>query len=234
MSDVAAVHRELWGRVRHHWTPNAVFGHGEDHAHRTHRQAVALAAREQADATAAGAACYLMDAGLERRRGRAGHVERSLIIAEELCEQMDGLRPHRALILAAVAHHEAECDPPADAPAEVWIVRDSDTLDRLGYTGIRMTLAYGVWAGRPLCHPHDPLCLEREPDLDGYTLDYVRHLATLLPRLRTDGAIAAAERKAGELEEYLALLASRDDDPATWTYAMSRAIARPRHARATF
>ena len=233
MSDVAAVHRELWGAVRHHWSPNAVLGHGEDHAHRTYRHAMSLATRERADILVAGAACYLMDAGLEPVQGRTGHVERSLAIAERLCTQIDGLRRRRALVLAAVTHHEAECDPPPDAPPEVWIVRDSDTLDRLGYTGIRMTLAYGVWAGRPLCHPRDPLCLERVPDLDGYTLDYVRHLATLVPRLATGGAIAAAARKAGELDEYFALLASRDDDPATWTHAMARSAARPRPAPET-
>src|SRR5271157_3952015 len=46
---------------------------------------------------------------------------------------------------------------PDQLPIEAVCVRDSDTVDRLGLPGIRMTLQYGVWIGRELCHPTDPL-----------------------------------------------------------------------------
>src|ERR1022692_2391301 len=85
---------------------------------------------------------------------------------------------------------------------EAVCVRDSDTLDRLGFTGIRMTLQYGVWIGRPVCHPTDPLCRERTPDLNGFTMDYVRFLESLPQRLMTPLARGKSKEKQEQREFY--------------------------------
>jgi uncharacterized protein len=83
------------------------------------------------------------------------------------------------------------------------VVRDSDTLDRMGLTGVRMTLTYGTWIGRPVCHPKDPLCEHRKPELDQYTVDYLRHLYTLQPALSTPSGRAIGDRKLKEQDTYL-------------------------------
>jgi uncharacterized protein len=108
----------------------------------------------------------------------------------------------RDLLLTAIRYHEAEIAFPAPLPMEAVCVRDSDTLDRLGLTGIRMTLQYGIWIGRPLCHPTDPLCFERTPDLNGFTMDYVRYLESLPQRLMTPLARSNSKEKQKQHEFY--------------------------------
>jgi hypothetical protein len=134
--------------------------------------------------------------------GREGHIERSLQIASALCEEMPELAKVRDLLLTTIRYHEAELAFPAPLPIEAVCVRDSDTLDRLGFTGIRMTLQYGVWLGRALCHPTDPLCCERTPDLNAFTMDYVRYLESLPQRLMTPFSRSHSEEKQKQREFY--------------------------------
>jgi uncharacterized protein len=161
-----------------------------------------LAAAEGADPLVVGAGCYIHDAGMRPDVGRTGHIERSLQIASALCEEMPELASVRDLLLTTIRYHEAELAFPAPLPMEAVGVRDSDTLDRLGFTGIRMTLQYGVWIGRALCHPTDPLCCERTPDLNGFTMDYVRYLETLPHRLMTPLAHSNSKEKQKQHEFY--------------------------------
>jgi hypothetical protein len=104
--------------------------------------------------------------------------------------------------LTTIRYHEAELPYPAPLPIEAVCVRDSDTLDRLGFTGIRMTLQYGVWLKRALCHPIDPLCRERTPDLNCFTMDYVRYLESLPRLLMTPVARSYSEEKQKQREFY--------------------------------
>jgi uncharacterized protein len=201
-AEIDAVHQRLWLAVCHYWEPNKIHGHGPDHAMRAYSLGLQLAAAEGADPLVVGAGCYLMDAGLRADIGRAEHIERSLRIASALCEEMPELARVRELLLTAVRYHEAELEFPADLPKEAVCVRDSDTVDRLGFPGIRMTLQYGVWMGRPLCHPTDPLCCERTPELNGFSMDYVRYLETLPPRLLTPLARSIAMEKQEQRELY--------------------------------
>jgi len=199
---IEAAHERLWQAVCHYWEPNAIHGHGPDHAMRAYSMGLELAAAEGADPLVVGAGCYLMDAGLRPDIGRKGHIDRSLQIAAGLCEEMPELANIRDLLLTAIRYHEAEDEFPPQPPIEAACVRDTDTLDRLGLTGIRMTLQYGLWVGRPLCHPTDPLCRERTPDLNGFSMDYVRHLESLPPRLTTPLAHRSAKEKQKEHEVY--------------------------------
>jgi len=200
--EVDAVHQRVWQAVRHYWEPNKIHGHGPDHAMRVYSMGLPLAAALGADPLVVGAGCYIHDAGMRPDVGREGHIERSLEIASALCEEMPELAILQDLLLTTIRYHEAELAFPAPLPIEAICVRDSDTLDRLGFTGIRMTLQYGVWMGRALCHPTDPLCRERTPDLSGFTMDYVCYLESLPQRLMTSLARSHSEEKQKQREFY--------------------------------
>lgn len=201
-AEVDAIHQRIWQAVRHYWEPNAIHGHGPDHALRVYSMGLQLAAAEGADPLVVGAACYFHDAGMRPDTGRVGHIERSLQIASALCEEMPELANVRELLLTAIRYHEAELTSPAPLPMEAACIRDSDTLDRLGFTGIRMTLQYGVWVGRALCHPTDPLCHERPPDLNAFTMDYVSYLESLSQYFATPLARNISTEKLGQHEVY--------------------------------
>jgi uncharacterized protein len=201
-AEVHAVHQRIWQAVRHYWEPNKIHGHGSDHCMRVFSMGLQLAAAEGADSLVVGAGCYLHDAGMRPDVGRVGHIVRSLEIASALCEEIRELARVRDLLLTTIRYHEAELPFPDELPIEAVCVRDSDTLDRLGFTGIRMTLQYGIWIGRPLCHPTDPLCRARTPDLDSFTMDYVRYLESLPQRLMTPGARSNSQEKQEQLDFY--------------------------------
>lgn len=200
--EVESVHQRIWQAVQHYWEPNKIHGHGSDHATRVYSMGIELAAVEEADPLVVGAACYFHDAGMRPDTGRVGHIDRSLEIASALCQWMPELASVRDLLLTAIQYHEAEIPFPAALPIEAACVRDSDTLDRLGFTGIRMTLQYGVWIKRELCHPTDPLCREREPDFNGFTMDYVRYLESLPERLMSPLARSHSQDKQKQHEFY--------------------------------
>lgn len=201
-AEVDAIHQRVWQAVRDYWEPNKIHGHGPDHALRVYSMGLKLAAAEGADPVVVGAGCYFHDAGMRPDIGRTGHIERSLQIASALCEEMPELARVRDLLLTTIRYHEAELEYPAALPIEAVCVRDSDTIDRLGLTGIRMTLQYGVWMGRALCHATDPLCHERMPDLDGFTMDYVRYLDSLPSFLTTPLARSISKEKQEQQEFY--------------------------------
>jgi uncharacterized protein len=201
-AEVDAVHQRVWQAIRHYWEPNKIHGHGPDHALRVYSRGLQLAAALGADPLVVGAACYFHDAGMRPDIGREGHIDRSLQIAAALCDEMPELARVRDLLLASIRYHEAELSFPAPLPIEAVCVRDSDTLDRLGFTGIRMTLQYGIWMGRSLCHPTDPLCRERTPDLNGFTMDYVRHLESLPKLLMTPVARSHSQERQEQRELY--------------------------------
>ena len=201
-AEVDTSHQRVWQAVRHYWEPNKIHGHGPDHAVRVYSMGLQLAAALGADPLVVGAGCYIHDAGMRPDVGREGHIERSLQIVSALCEEMPELAKVRDLLLTTIRYHEAELAFPAPLPIEAVCVRDSDTLDRLGFTGIRMTLQYGVWLGRALCHPTDPLCCERTPDLNAFTMDYVRYLESLPQRLMTPFSRSHSEEKQKQREFY--------------------------------
>jgi uncharacterized protein len=199
---VDTVHQRVWEAVRHYWEPNKIHGHGPDHALRVYSMGLQLAAAQGADPLVVGAGCYIHDAGMRPDVGREGHIERSLQIASVLCDEVPELANVRDLLLTTIRYHEAELAYPTPLPIEAVCVRDSDTLDRLGLTGIRMTLQYGVWLGRALCHPTDPLCRERTPDLNAFTMDYVRYLESLSQRLMTPLARSYSKEKQEQRKFY--------------------------------
>jgi hypothetical protein len=144
-----------------------------------------------------------MDTGLNPVRGRRDHITRSIEIANEAITLIPELQSVRQSIIDYILHHEAEDIPPEDATVERLIVRESDTLDRLGLTGVRMTLRYGIWCNRPLCNPSDPVCLAREPQLNDFTLDYIRYLVSLGDFLCTSVGQELGETKRQQTEWFI-------------------------------
>ena len=201
-AEVDAVLQRIWRAVGHYWEPNAIHGHGPDHAMRVYSMGLQLAVAEGADPLVVGAGCYIHDAGMRHDVGRIGHIERSLEIAASLCEEMSELGRVRDLLLTTIRYHETEIEYQGQLPIEAVCLRDADILDRLGFTGIRMTLQYGIWIGRPLCHPTDPLCRERKPDLNAFTMDYVRYLESLPQRLTIPLARSSSQEKQKQHEFY--------------------------------
>lgn len=66
---------------------------------------------------------------------------------------------------------------------EAQIVSDADRLDALGAVGAARTFAVGGALGRPLAHPSDPICRQREPDDKVWSVDHFFAKLFLLPEL---------------------------------------------------
>lgn len=196
------IHRKIWKLVRHYWEPNAVFGHGIDHAYRTYNHGIYLSEKESADALSVGAACYLMDIGLNPFQGRQNHIQRSLCIARKILVNIPEISHVKKLVMDAIKYHEAEIEVSENCLIEIKVVRDSDTLDRIGLTGIRMTLTYGIWASRSLYAPHDPFALRRSLDPNSYTLDYILYQVTLAHSLLTESSKLIGSKKSKEMQLY--------------------------------
>jgi HD superfamily phosphodiesterase len=194
------VHAELWQDIAPFWSPNEVMGHGRDHALRAYSIARRICAEEHLDFQPVGASVLIMDAGLELTHGRAEHIRRGLDLAETILPRFPEFEEQGKLIRSGIEHHEADNELPQRVPSEVLAVRDADTLDRLGYSGIRMTIQYGVWKSRELYCVADPGCQERRPSLDEYTFDYIRHLYSLVPRLSLAASFRLATQKTQELD----------------------------------
>lgn len=196
-------HQQLWNLVQNHWEPNSIFGHGVDHAYRAYRLGNLICDQEGGDFLIVGAACYLMDSGLDVKQGRQGHKERSVNIAKSVIPFVSDLIPCHEIIITSIMYHDADDEFPQETPKEVKIVRDCDTLDRMGFTGIRMTLKYGEWVGRRLYNAKDPTCLSNAPELDAYTIDYIKFLYTLRDWLSTESALKIGNRKILELDCFM-------------------------------
>lgn len=196
-------HQQLWNLVQKYWEPNSIFGHGVDHAYRTYRLGKLICDQEGGDFLIVGAACYLMDSGLNIEQGRHDHKERSFNIAKSIIPFLSELMPYHDVLITCVFYHDADDKFPQKIPKEVKIVRDCDTLDRMGFTGVRMTLKYGEWVRRTLFNTNNPTCLSKVPELDAYTLDYIKFLYTLRDWLSTESALKIGKRKVFELECFM-------------------------------
>jgi uncharacterized protein len=199
------IHARVWDVVAHYWRRSALLGHGEDHARRIYETAIRIAIDEGVDILAVGAACYLTDVGLDPEHGRSAHIERSILIARQVIEQIPELHAVGDFVIDAVQWHEAEDAAPPRMTAAASIVRDAETLDRLGYTGIAMTLQYGTRTGRSLYNHADPTCKTRAPSLDTYSLDYVRYSLGLAHLMCTSTGERLARAKTAEIQCFLSV-----------------------------
>jgi HD superfamily phosphodiesterase len=218
------IHKRIKEMVVHLWTPNAVFGHGFDHAERVYDHAVNMAKLEDIEPLAVGAAAYLMDAGLNITRGRSDHVARSIEIASDAIARIPEFAAYRNVVIECIQYHEAETDVPRNISKEAMILHDSDSLDRMGFTGAAMTIAYGEWVKRRFCSSTDPLCKTRAPELENYTLDYIVYTRTLGSKLLLPRAQREAARKLSETEAFLGKVLARLNQGFVIEHTQARAI----------
>lgn len=197
------IHEQLKESVWHLWAPNVVFGHGFDHAERVYEQVINMATDEDIEPLVVGAAAFLMDVGLNTVSGRSGHVKRSIEIASNLINLIPELSTNRNLVIECIRYHEAESDVPDTVSKETMILHDSDTLDRMGFTGIGMTIEYGIWIERRFNSMTDPFCQKRKPDLNNYTLDYIVYTNSLSTMLLLMSSQMKAQNKMNETKAYL-------------------------------
>lgn len=215
------IHAQVWELVADLWRQNQAYGHGVDHAQRAYQVAEEVCVTEGIDFLPVGAACYLMDAGLNIAVGRHDHIARGIEIAYRVLSDIPELQPYEDLIISGVRHHEADNDIPADLPREVLCARDADTLDRMGAPGINMTLMYGQWHGRELYDKDDPVCARHQPRLNSFSLDYVRHLISLEGRLSLPTARRLGAAKVQEIQLYLAGFAELANREPEISYAQA-------------
>lgn len=195
---------ELWKLVYKYWKPNEVFGHGPNHAIRILEYGKHLAKEEQVDDFIIKLSCLLVDSGLNPIDMRNNHIERSINISKALLVELNLPTHVINKVKEAIKYHSASKAIPSSLTLEARIVRDSDILDRLGYTGIEMTLKYGLYINRKLYNPkHISFPEKRSLDLNKYTLDYIYFLFTLEKKLSLRRSKEIAKLKIIEIEKYI-------------------------------
>jgi uncharacterized protein len=109
--------------------------------------------------------------------------------------------------LQAIAHAiEAHSFSAGIVPTtlEAKVVQDADRLDAIGAIGVARCLLVGGVLQRPLYHPTDPFCQEREPDDLNYTIDhFYRKLFKISKTLHTQAARSEATRRVAFMHTFL-------------------------------
>lgn len=98
---------------------------------------------------------------------------------------------------------------------EAQVVQDADRLDAIGAIGVARCLLVGGALQRPLYHPTDPFCEQREPDDLTYTIDhFYRKLFKIGQTLHTQAAREEAARRNAFMQAFLDQLRSEIARPA--------------------
>lgn len=117
-----------------------------------------------------------------------------------------------AAYLPAIAHAiEAHSFTAGIAPRsrEAQVVQDADRLDALGAVGIARAFMVGGALQRPLAHPTDPFCTQRQADDASATLDhFYTKLLGLAATMQTAAGRQEADRRTAFLHAFLAQLQS--------------------------
>ena len=109
-------------------------------------------------------------------------------------------------ICHAIESHSYSAGIPPQT-TEAKIVCDADRLDALGAIGLARCLMTGGKLGRPLYHPEDPFCENRQPDDSQWTIDHFYAKLLKLPEtMQTVSGKKEALKRVSILEEYLGQL----------------------------
>lgn len=127
----------------------------------------------------------------------AVHFLRSIGYSEDLLGEIA-----HAIAHAIVAHSFSAGITPETLEAKV--VQDADRLDAIGAIGVARCLLTGGALARPLYHPTDPFCQQREPDDLSYTIDhFYRKLLKIGQTLHTEAARAEAAQRNAFMQAFL-------------------------------
>lgn len=171
--------------------------HDMQHIERVVHTARHLAKAEGADLAVVLPAAWLHDCVTLPKNAPNRHEASRLAAAEALrfLRTVDYPEQHLASIAHAITAHSFSAGiPPTTLEAKV--VQDADRLDAIGAIGVARCLLTGGALQRPLYHPTDPFCQERQPDDLAYTIDhFYRKLLKIGQTLHTKAAQAEAARR---------------------------------------
>jgi uncharacterized protein len=179
--------------------------HDMQHVKRVVHMARRLAEAEQADLAVVIPAAWLHDCVTLPKNAPNRHEASQLAAAEAVrfLRSIDYPEQPMAGIAHAITTHSFSAGiPPTTLEAKV--VQDADRLDAIGAIGVARCLLTGGALERPLYHPTDPFCQQRQPDDLAYTIDhFYRKLLKIGQTLHTKTAQTEAARRNAFMQTFL-------------------------------
>lgn len=179
--------------------------HDRQHIKRVVRMARRLAEAEGANLAIVIPAAWLHDCVTLPKNAPNRHEASRLAAAEAVRFLRSIAYPEQHLdeIAHAITAHSFSAGIPATT-LEAKVVQDADRLDAIGAIGVARCLLIGGVLARPLYHPDDPFCENREPDDLKYTMDhFYRKLLKIGQTLHTQAARDEAARRNAFMQTFL-------------------------------
>lgn len=190
--------------------------HDMAHVKRVVQMARCLAEVEGADLAVVIPAAWLHDCVTLPKNAPNRHEASHLAAAEAVhfLRTIGYPEQHLDNIAHAIAAHSFSAGiPPATLEAKV--VQDADRLDAIGAIGVARCLLVGGTLARPLYHPTDPFCEQRQPDDLAYTIDhFYRKLFHIGQTLHTQAARKEAVQRNAFMQAFLDQLRAEIPTPA--------------------
>jgi len=188
------------------WQGQTDSAHDLAHVMRVRKNALDIQASEGGDLDVITAAVWLHDlvnlAKDDPKRNQASRLS-----AQGAANILQNIPSFPADKIEAVQHAiEAHSFSASITPKslEAKIVQDADRLDALGAIGIARCFAVSGALGRPLLHPHDPLCIKRDPDDSTYAVDHFFVKLFKLPQtMQTKTAQDKAKGRVTYMKDFL-------------------------------
>lgn len=184
--------------------------HDIDHIERVVATATQLGREEEAEMDILLPAAWLHDC-VAVAKDHPQRKQASLLAADravQFLQQIDYPSQHLAAIHHAIVAHSFSANV-TPVTVEAKILQDADRMDALGAIGIARCLLVGGKLDRQLYSRLDPLCAEREPDDNVYTIDhFFTKLLTLGESMQTQAAKTEAARRSQYMHGFLTQLQS--------------------------
>jgi uncharacterized protein len=179
--------------------------HDMAHIERVVQMARRLAEAEGADLAVVMPAAWLHDCVTLPKNAPNRHEASRLAAAEAVrfLRTIDYLEQYLDSIAHAIEAHSFSANI-VPTTLEAKVVQDADRLDAIGAIGVARCLLVGGALQRPLFHPTDPFCEQREPDDLAYTIDhFYRKLFNISQTLHTRAARDEAVRRRAFMQAFL-------------------------------
>lgn len=182
--------------------------HDISHIERVVANAKKIAEAEGANMEIVVAAAWLHDC-VSVRKDSPLRAQASRMAAEKAREYLADLGKDQAFISQVCHAIETHSYSAGLVPEtlEAKIVQDADRIDALGAVGVARCILVSASFNRPLYHPQDPLCNDREPDDIRYCVDhfYIK-LFKIAETLHTSSARQEAENRVKFMKQFLSQL----------------------------
>jgi len=189
---------------------NADKAHDTDHIERVVATATQLAREEGANMAILLPAAWLHDC-VAVAKDHPQRKQASLLAADraiEFLSEIDYPNEHYNDIHHAIVAHSFSANV-TPTTLEAKILQDADRMDALGAIGIARCILVGGKLDRQLYNVIDPLCKQREPNDDVFTIDhFFTKLLTLGETMQTQAAKAEAQRRSDYMRGFLMQLNS--------------------------